>query len=196
MHLGSPAGNVVFYELYGSPAQIQARSHPNVIHTHKSLLTSLFHASPTTPVSLHTPISYFDRLRIRPPGPSQFTLGPHMDGGSIERWEDEQYSKVYRTLFKGGKSWRDYDAWNLTERVGANQDLYSAPYALSSHSYGPYSSSRCPSQEPMLNTASTSRLAFAVEHWTKRRHPQGLAIPQGSDGICYASSILQTNCTS
>ncbi|EKM53735.1 uncharacterized protein PHACADRAFT_176135 [Phanerochaete carnosa HHB-10118-sp] len=124
---GSPAENIVFYELYGSPAQIQARSHPHVIKTHESLLASLFHASPTTPVSLHTPISYFDRLRIRPPGPSQFTLGPHMDGGSIERWEDEQYRRAYSTIFQGGSGWRGYDAWDLTERVGANQDLYNAP---------------------------------------------------------------------
>lgn len=127
---GSPAERIVFYELYSSPAQIAARSHPNVIAAHKSLLTTLFHASPETQISLHTPISYFDRLRIRPPGPSQFTLGPHMDGGGIERWEDTQYRKVYAEIFKGGANWRIYDAWDLTERVGANQDLYNAPYVL------------------------------------------------------------------
>lgn len=124
---GSPADKIVFYELYQSPAQICARSHPSVINTHKSLLTQLFHASPSTLASLHTPISYFDRLRIRPPGPSQFTLGAHMDGGGIERWEDEQYRRVYARIFGGGESWRGYDAWDLTERIGANQDLYDAP---------------------------------------------------------------------
>ena len=91
------------------------------------MLSSLFHADETTPISLHTPITYFDRLRIRPPGPSQFTLGPHMDGGGIERWEDGQYRQVYKDILRGGSSWEGYDAWDLTERIGANQDLYNAP---------------------------------------------------------------------
>lgn len=125
--VGSPAGKIVFYELYQSPVQIRARSHPSVISTHRALLSLLFHASPSTAISISTPISYFDRLRIRPPGPSQFTLGPHMDGGGIERWEDEQYRKVYSRILGGGQSWRRYDPWDLTERVGANQDLYNAP---------------------------------------------------------------------
>ena len=29
-------------------------------------------------------------------GDSSFTLGPHVDGGSTERWEDAEYRKVYR----------------------------------------------------------------------------------------------------
>jgi len=33
-------------------------------------------------------MSYYDRLRIRKPGDSKFALGPHIDGGSLERWED------------------------------------------------------------------------------------------------------------
>ena len=28
-------------------------------------------------------------------GDTSFTLGPHVDGGSTERWEDEEYRKVY-----------------------------------------------------------------------------------------------------
>lgn len=31
-------------------------------------------------------------------GDRSFTLGPHVDGGSTERWEDEEYRKVYRVL--------------------------------------------------------------------------------------------------
>lgn len=50
-----------------------------------------------------------------------------MDGGGIERWEDEQYRRVYARIFGGGQSWKRYDAWDLTERVNANQDLYDAP---------------------------------------------------------------------
>ncbi|KAK9246399.1 hypothetical protein V1506DRAFT_535444 [Lipomyces tetrasporus] len=39
-------------------------------------------------LSTRHPLIYADRLRIRLPGDAQFTLGPHIDGGSIERWED------------------------------------------------------------------------------------------------------------
>lgn len=35
---------------------------------------------------------------IRQAGDSSFTLGPHVDGGSTERWEDEAYRMVYRSL--------------------------------------------------------------------------------------------------
>lgn len=69
-------------------AQTRARTHPGVLDTQKWLL-SLFHTSdPTSPVSISTPISYYDRLRIRHPGDAVFALGPHIDGGSLERWED------------------------------------------------------------------------------------------------------------
>ena len=64
---GSPADKIVFYEIYNSKAQLQARTHPALLTTQKYLL-SLWHASdPTTPISLRTPVSYFDRFRIRAP---------------------------------------------------------------------------------------------------------------------------------
>ena len=58
--LGFPEDSVVFCELYGSPAQIQARSHLNVTRTNKLPLASFFHALSTTPISLHTPMPYSD----------------------------------------------------------------------------------------------------------------------------------------
>lgn len=115
----------MFYELYNTPTQIAARSHTKVINSQRAALM-LFQAAPTTPVSLRTPISYFDRLRIRPPGPSQFVLGAHVDGGGIERWEDDGYREVYRRILAG--KWREYDPWNMDYRIDANQDLYNASY--------------------------------------------------------------------
>lgn len=50
-----------------------------------------------------------------------------MDGGGIERWEDDQYRKVYRRILDGGQGWRGHNSWDLTEAIGANQDLYNAP---------------------------------------------------------------------
>lgn len=82
-----------------------------MIKTQSSLL-SIFSAPPDTEVSLTTPLVYSDRLRIRKPGDAKFALGPHMDGGSIERWEDPTYRKVYEKILTG--NWEDYDAWDVS----------------------------------------------------------------------------------
>ncbi|OSC96782.1 DUF1479-domain-containing protein [Trametes coccinea BRFM310] len=122
-----PPNDIVFYELYNAKAQILARTHPALIATQKYLL-SLWHTSyPQSPVSVRTPISYFDRLRIRPPGPSVFTLGPHIDGGSVERWEDPEFRTCFQRILDGGESWRQHDPFDISPRLGANQDLYNAP---------------------------------------------------------------------
>jgi hypothetical protein len=36
-----------------------------------------------------------------------------MDGGSIERWEDEGYRSVYGKILEG--RWEDFDAWEIGE---------------------------------------------------------------------------------
>lgn len=76
---------------YNTKAQTSARTHPGVVATQVFLLSdpNLYHASDAhSKISLTTPISYYDRLRIRQPGDARFALGPHVDGGSLERWED------------------------------------------------------------------------------------------------------------
>lgn len=44
---------------------------------------------------------YADRVRQREPGDKTLGLSPHIDGGSVERWLDETYRKVYRHVFAG-----------------------------------------------------------------------------------------------
>ncbi|EMD32980.1 hypothetical protein CERSUDRAFT_57601 [Gelatoporia subvermispora B] len=123
---GIPPDRPVFYEIYNSLGQIRGRTHPAVIETQKYLL-SLWNAVPGTSISLRTPVTYFDRLRIRPPGPSVFTLGPHIDGGSIERWEDVGFRACFRRILEGGDGWRAHDPFDAAPRLSANQDLYNAP---------------------------------------------------------------------
>jgi hypothetical protein len=36
-----------------------------------------------------------------------------MDGGSVERWEDEDYRDVYKRILKG--DWEGFDAWDIGE---------------------------------------------------------------------------------
>jgi hypothetical protein len=83
--------------------------------------------SSSAPISLAHPLTYADRLRIRQPGDAHFALGPHMDGGSLERWERDGYGRggVYDAVFAG--RWEQqlaHDAWDAARRVGAVTDLY------------------------------------------------------------------------
>ena len=59
-------------------------------------------------------------MRIRPPGDSKFTLPPHMDGGGIERWKDDNYRAVYRHILNG--NFEDYDPFEIDYRVEANMN--------------------------------------------------------------------------
>jgi hypothetical protein len=120
------------YEIYNSLPQISARTHPAIINTQRFLL-SLWHTNPrivpSASVSLSTPISYFDRLRIRVPGDATFTLGPHIDGGSVERWEDEGFRRWYGRIL-GGRRWTEHDPWDASKRIHAKGDLYHAAFVM------------------------------------------------------------------
>lgn len=120
-----PADNPQVYELYWSAPQLKARSHPNFMRVQQQLMSSLWHASnPASPISITEPLSYADRLRIRQPGDATFALGPHIDGGSVERWEREGYGRggVYDAVFEG--AWERYDPWDASGRVEAVSNLY------------------------------------------------------------------------
>ncbi|POY75461.1 hypothetical protein BMF94_1363 [Rhodotorula taiwanensis] len=122
---GFPDDDPQVWELYNSVAQTQARTHPGLLSTQKWLL-SLFHTSdPNSPVSISTPISYYDRLRMRHPGDSVFALGAHIDGGSLERWEDPGFRSCFRAILAGGSDPHvRHDPWDLTTRLSAKTDLY------------------------------------------------------------------------
>ncbi|KAL4792988.1 hypothetical protein BDV19DRAFT_380464 [Aspergillus venezuelensis] len=124
-----PPDSPAVFELYWTPSQAEARSHANVLETQR-FLQRLWHSSdPKTRISTRNPLSYADRLRIRQPGDGKFTLGPHIDGGSLERWEDPEYSKVYAKILEG--KWEEYDPWDVKHRVSANMDLYNGAGACS-----------------------------------------------------------------
>ncbi|GAA5913505.1 hypothetical protein JCM6882_002381 [Rhodosporidiobolus microsporus] len=122
---GFPNEDPMVYEIYNSVSQTRARSHPALMDTQRFLL-SFFHTSdPNTPVSVTNPVSYYDRLRIRPPGDAVFALGPHIDGGSLERWEDPAFRSCWRGILAGGPDpLAQQDSWDLTPRLDANTDLY------------------------------------------------------------------------
>jgi hypothetical protein len=86
---------------------------------------------PDALISTSNPLSYADRIRIRQPGDAGFALGPHVDGGSVERWEKNGYgiSDVYNKIWAG--EWEDYDPWESSCRLPAVTDLYQGAGACS-----------------------------------------------------------------
>ncbi|KAL2064951.1 hypothetical protein VTL71DRAFT_4091 [Oculimacula yallundae] len=122
-----PSDNPQIFELYWSQPQMEARLHPNVISA-QILLMNLWHSKkPDALISTSLPLTYADRIRIRQPGDNQFALGPHVDGGSVERWEPNGYGLggVYNKIFQG--RWEEYDPWESSVRIPAVTDLYNGP---------------------------------------------------------------------
>ena len=57
---------------------------------------------------------YADRVRRREPGDSTLGLSPHCDAGSVERWIDEGYQKVYNDIFMD--NFEKYNPFNALNR--------------------------------------------------------------------------------
>ncbi|KAI9053635.1 hypothetical protein LZ554_002589 [Drepanopeziza brunnea f. sp. 'monogermtubi'] len=122
-----PPDNPQIFELYWSKPQVKARSHPNVLSTQTSLMKMWHSKDKNALISTSLPLTYADRIRIRQPGDNQFALGPHVDGGSVERWEPNGYGLggVYDKVFQG--RWEEYDPWESSARIPAVTDLYQGP---------------------------------------------------------------------
>ena len=121
--IGFPADDPQIWELYWSPSQLRARSHPNTLKAATWLNTAFFHTRNPDAISLSHQLSYADRLRIRHPGDAKFALGPHVDGGGLERWEDPTYRKVYHQILTG--NWEEFDSFDATHRAEAVMEMYS-----------------------------------------------------------------------
>lgn len=126
-----PPDNPQVYELYWSPSQIKARSHPNMIKAQRFLMEFWHSKDPRALISSSHPTIYADRLRMRMPGDAKFALGPHVDAGSCERWEEDGYGKgkVYDAIFEG--RWEEYDPWESSCRLPVVSDLYNGAGACS-----------------------------------------------------------------
>jgi Protein of unknown function (DUF1479) len=108
------------YGIYWSRPQVQARQAESLTRV-RVFLNRLWlsesegqrHFDPN-----ETP-AYADRIRRRPPGSASLGLSPHVDGGSVERWLDENFRRVYRHVFSG--NWRDYNAFDAAYRPDARE---------------------------------------------------------------------------
>ncbi|KAJ7612542.1 hypothetical protein FB45DRAFT_914893 [Roridomyces roridus] len=126
---GMPEGDKQFFHLYWTKPQIQARAHPNMLKV-STWLNNLYHVTSSSGqspegVDLATPLSYADRFRIRHPGVKWTVHTPHVDGGSIERWEDENFRACFKDILSG--NWTKHDPYALEPRLEARTSLYRRP---------------------------------------------------------------------
>ncbi|KAK0467990.1 uncharacterized protein EV420DRAFT_1616734 [Desarmillaria tabescens] len=124
---GFPPNDKQFFLLYWTKSQLEARSHPNMLAA-SAWLNNLYHAEggqKLDGVDLSSPLSYADRFRIRHPGTVWTTFPPHVDGGSIERWEDPAFRSCFADIFSG--QWRKHDPFALSGRVNAQNSLHDRP---------------------------------------------------------------------
>jgi len=121
---GFPKEHPQVYELYWSPPQVKARADPRLRMVQQRLLSAWNLGRDQLPASLRHTISYADRLRLRKPGDRAFALGPHVDGGSVERWELAGYGRAgtYDAIWRG--EWDQFDPWCMASRLGVQSDLY------------------------------------------------------------------------
>jgi hypothetical protein len=108
------------YGIYWSRPQVQARQAASLTNVRVFLnklwlaeSEGLRHFDP------HVTPAYADRIRRRPPGSASLGLSPHVDGGSVERWLDDNFRKVYRHVFSG--DWRKYNAFDAAYRPEARE---------------------------------------------------------------------------
>ncbi|BAN27267.1 DUF1479 domain-containing protein [Caballeronia insecticola] len=103
------------YGIYWSKPQVEARQSEELTNT-RVFLNRLWKNDSEGRVHFdpeHVPV-YADRLRRRPPGSESLGLSAHCDGGSVERWLDDNFRRVYRHVFSG--AWRDYDPFDAAYR--------------------------------------------------------------------------------
>ncbi|WAO96089.1 Hypothetical protein NCS54_01375100 [Fusarium falciforme] len=110
---GFPTDDIQVYELYWSKAQLEARAHQNMLLAQAALNCVWSKADQDKAVLSEAP------------GDKSFNLGPHLDGGSLERWEDPEYRMCYTEILQG--RWEEHDAFNVSPRLGANVDMYNGP---------------------------------------------------------------------
>jgi len=151
------AGTPQIFNVFWSKPQVRARQDPKLAET-RSFLDRLW----TRYEGVFNPdlqCTYADRLRRRQPGDRTLGLSPHMDAGTVERWIDPGYQRVYESVFAG--DWRGYDPFDASHRLETRE----------------------------IPSAAVSSVFRTYQGWTAltRQGPQDgtLRLTPIAEGICY-----------
>ena len=103
------------YGLYWSKAQIEIRHSVKMAKVKKWLNNLWLYENEEYKVfNPNKELSYADRIRRREPGDNTLGLSPHCDAGSIERWTDSFYQKIYNSIFSD--NFEKYDPFDAKYR--------------------------------------------------------------------------------
>ena len=114
------SGRPQIFGIYWSKPQIEARQHPALAET-RAFLNRLWRHRSEGAVHFDPDreCTYADRIRRREPGDRTLGLSPHVDAGSVERWIDPGYRRVYRHVFSG--HWRAYEPFDGAFRTATEE---------------------------------------------------------------------------
>jgi len=113
---GLKAGKPQIFNVYWSKPQVLARQDPKLAETRAFLNHLWRHEGLFDP---DRECTYADRVRRRQPGDETLGLSPHMDAGTVERWIDPGFQRVYGHVFAG--NWRAYDPFDGTHRLDTRE---------------------------------------------------------------------------
>ena len=101
--------------LYWSKAQMEIRHSENMLKVKKWLNNLWIYKNDEYEVfDPSKELSYADRVRRREPGDNTLGLSPHCDAGSVERWSDDYYQKIYKDIFSD--NFMNYDPFDAKYR--------------------------------------------------------------------------------
>ena len=110
------SGQPQIFNVYWSKPQVQARQDSKLAET-RGFLNRLWRYEAAFDPDREC--TYADRVRRRQPGDKTLGLSPHMDAGTVERWIDPGYQRVYAHVFAG--NWQQYDPFDGTERLNTRE---------------------------------------------------------------------------
>ena len=113
------SGKPQIFGLYWSKAQSEIR-HSKEMETVKKWLNNLwnYNYEGKNVFDPNRELVYADRVRRREPGDDTLGLSPHCDAGSIERWTDKAYQKIYNDIFSDNfENFNPFDARYRDETI-------------------------------------------------------------------------------